>query len=301
MPRTLPAGMQAHLTSGVTTLCWCWRITRNDDVVLGFTDHDRIVSFDGVDYAAETGITASDIRESVGLNVDNVDIQGAVTSASITEADLAAGLYDGAAVELWLVNWSDVTQRLLLRKGSVGEVTRREHLFIAEMRGMAYFLNQERGRTFQYQCDAALGDGRCAKNISGGAFTGTGAVDTVDANYRFTATGLGSYASGWFGNGILTWTSGANNGRSVEVKIHTIDAYSVVLIELWQQTSENIASGDDFTIVAGCDKTFNTCRDKFDNLVNFRGFPHIPGNKLITGYPSPTDPGNDGNSMWTYD
>jgi uncharacterized phage protein (TIGR02218 family) len=293
--------MQGHLDTRTTTLCWCWKITRNDGEVLGFTDHDRVLSFDGTDYEAETGITASDVRESVGLNVDNVDIQGAVSSASITEADLAAGLYDGAAVELYLVNWSNVSHRVLIRKGSVGEVTRREHLFIAEMRGLAYFLNQEMGRTFQYQCDAQLGDGRCAKDVSGSTFTGTGAVDTVEANYRFTATGLDTYDSAWFSGGFLTWTSGANNGRSTEVKFHNLDAAGTVLIELWQEPSETVVSGDDFTIVAGCDKTFNVCRDKFNNLVNFRGFPHIPGNKIITNYPTPADPDNDGNSMWDYE
>jgi uncharacterized phage protein (TIGR02218 family) len=290
--------MQTHLDTATTTLCWCWRVARNDGQVLGFTDHDRVISFDGTSYEAETGITASDVHESVGLNVDNVDIQGALTSESLTEADLAAGIYDNAEVQLWLVNWSDTSQRLLIRKGSIGEVTRREHLFISEVRGLAHFLNQEIGRTYQFPCDAQLGDARCTVGISGPTFTGSGAVAAFENRYRFTASGIDTFENGWFAGGLLTWTSGANNGRSVEVKYHALDqGATIAVVELWQETSEDIAATDTFEIIAGCDKTFATCKAKFVNTVNFRGFPHMPGNKIVTSYPTPGDPDNDGNSM----
>jgi uncharacterized phage protein (TIGR02218 family) len=106
--KTLPAGLQAHLDTGATTLAWCWKVTRTDATVMGFTDHDRDLVFDGVTFAAATGFTASEAVSSLGLSVDNLEVEGALAAAAITEEDLAAGLYDGAGVELWRVNWADV-------------------------------------------------------------------------------------------------------------------------------------------------------------------------------------------------
>ena len=122
--KTLPDGMQAHLDGGATTLCWCWQLTRRDGVVQGFTDHDRDISFDGVTFGAVSGFTASQIESSLGLAVDNLTLTGALSSATLNEADLAAGLYDNAAIRIWRTNWADTGQRVLMRSGTLGEVTR---------------------------------------------------------------------------------------------------------------------------------------------------------------------------------
>src|SRR5262245_57555259 len=114
--KTLPAGLQDHLDTGVTTLCWCWKLTRADGAVMGFTDHDEDVVFGAVAYAAATGFSASEIQSQLGLAVDNLTAMGALSSAAITEADLAAGLYDDAAIEIWRVNWAAPDQRVLMRK-----------------------------------------------------------------------------------------------------------------------------------------------------------------------------------------
>lgn len=293
--KTLPAGMQAHLDSGATTLAWCWRLTRGDGVRLGFTDHDRALSFDGTDFEAESGFTGTEIRQSVGLAVDNLDAAGALTSDRLSEADLASGLFDDARVEIWRVNWADPAQRVLMMSGSVGEVKRADGVFSAELRSLAHYLNQEKGRSYHYACDAALGDARCGVVLAGAAFSGAGAVTSADAAYSFTASGLGAFAAGWFTGGLLTWTGGANAGRAMEVKRHSLSTGSAG-IELWRSMPSAIAPGDSFAITAGCDKTFTTCKAKFANGVNFRGFPHMPGNSYVVAYPSPGDPGNDGGS-----
>ena len=97
---------------------------------------------------------------------------------------------------------------------------------------------------------------------------------------------LDAFADGWFTGGKLSFTSGANTGFAVEVKTHRV-ALDGVLIELWQRAAEPLALGDAFTVTAGCDKRFSTCRDRFANAVNFRGFPHIPGNDFVIAYPVP--------------
>jgi len=294
--RQLPAALQAALDSGTTTLCWCWRLTTRDGTVLGFTDHDRDVSFDGLTYGATTGFTASDMQSSLGLNVDNLEVAGALSSLALTEEDLLAGRYDDAAVEIWAVDWSDPDQRLLLRSGNLGEVRRGDIGFAAEVRGLAHRLNIPMGRNFQYGCDAVLGDARCGVNLADPAFAGAGSVVSADEAWRLRVNGLDAFLPGWFRHGLITWTGGANAGRDSEVKAHRIDAAGVV-IELQQLLPGEVAPGDGFDIIAGCDKQFSTCRAKFANTVSFRGFPHMPGNDFVVRYPNRDDGRNDGGSM----
>src|ERR1700761_2258996 len=138
--KTLPPGLQDHLASGATTLCWCWKTPRRDGVVQGFTDHDLPLTFDGLAYEAATGFTASEVQSTLGLAVDNLTVAGALSSATLNDDDLAAGLYDDADIEIWRVNWASTDQRVLMRKGSLGEVKRGRTGFSAEVRGLAHRL-----------------------------------------------------------------------------------------------------------------------------------------------------------------
>jgi uncharacterized phage protein (TIGR02218 family) len=289
--KTLPPGLQAHLDSGTTTLCWCWRIVRRDGLVLGFTDHDQPLAFDGTSFEAATGFTASEVQSTLGLAVDNLTVAGALSSRTLNEQDLAAGLYDNAAVEIWRVNWQAPDQRVLMRKGSLGEVKRGRTGFSAEVRGLAHILNQPVGRVFAHGCDADLGDVRCKIAVVPAAGTVTAVIDA-----RRFAAALGSYADGWFTGGKLVFASGANAGRAMEVKRHAV-ASGTVTFELWQAMSEPVAAGDSFAVTPGCDKQFATCKFKFANAANFRGFPYMPGNDAALTYPSSSTP-LDGGSRY---
>ncbi len=280
--KTLPSGMQDHLDGGATTLCWCWKLTRRDGVVQGFTDHDQPLAFDDVTYGAASGFTASEVQSSLGLAVDNLTLAGALSAATLNEQDLAAGLYDDAAIEIRRVNWTTPSQRVLMRAGTLGEVTRSGSAFQAEIRGLAQALNQPTGRAFGHLCDADLGDARCTLAIT----PTVGAVVTAADARRFTVSGLDSFASGDLTGGKLTFTTGGNAGRAMEVKRHGV-AGSIVSLELWQAMSEAVTAGDAFTVTPGCDKQFATCRDRFGNAVNFRGFPYMPGNDAVTAAPAP--------------
>jgi uncharacterized phage protein (TIGR02218 family) len=290
--KSLPPALQAHLSSGTTTLAWCWRIARRDGAVLGFTDHDEPVAFGGTAYQAAAGFTASEVQSTLGLAVDNLTVVGALSSETLNEHDLAAGLYDNAEIEIWRVNWVSPDQRVLMRKGSLGEVRRGKTGFQAEVRGLAHALNQPVGRVFAHGCDADLGDAHCTVALTPVAGSVTQATDAR----RFTVSGLGAYASGWFSGGKLVFTGGANTGRAMEVKRHTLSSGTVV-IELWQAMSEPVAAGDAFTVTPGCDKQFATCKTKFSNAVNFRGAPYMPGNDAVLAYPTTTTP-LDGGSRY---
>lgn len=279
--KILPDGLQDHLDGGATTLCWCWQLVRGDGVVQGFTDHDQLLAFDGVTFAPASGFTASEVQSSLGLSVDNLTVSGALSSVTLNEGDLAAGLYDNATIQIWRVNWQLPSQRVLMRSGTLGEVTRNGAAFQVEVRGLAQALNQPIGRVFSHLCDADVGDARCKYVIS----ATTAAVATVTDARRFTANGLGMFASGDLTGGKLTFTSGANVGVSGEVKRHGVSA-GVVIIELWQAMSQAIAVGDVFTVTPGCDKQFSTCRDRFGNGINFRGFPYMPGDDAVVAAPA---------------
>jgi uncharacterized phage protein (TIGR02218 family) len=290
--KTLPSALQAHLDDGATTLAWCWRIARSDGVTFGLTDHDRTLSFDGTDFEPESGFAASEVRSGSDLSVDAQDAEGVLSSDRITETDILDGRWDNAEVELWRVNWADPGQRVLLRRGAIGQVRRGRVAFVAEARSLAHVLGQTVGRTFQAGCDAALGDARCGVNLEAAAFRSTGAVTDILRDRSFSASGLGSFAASWFAHGTVEWTSGTNAGRRAEVLVHDI-IDGLAILTLLEAPVRPIAEGDAFIARAGCDKRIASCGTRFANTANFRGFPHIPGQDAVLRYAS-KDGGHDG-------
>lgn len=292
--KSVPPAMQANLDGRATTHCRLWRVQRRDGAVFGFTDHDRALVVDDLTYEAATGFTATSIETSLGLAVDNLDVEGALSSSTITEDDIARGLWDDAEIEVWLADWTAPSNRLLLRKGNIGEITRGPTAFLAELRGLAHRLGQTYGRQFDRTCSWELGDGRCQVALDGWIFSGV-VVESFDL-HSFNASGLDDKADGLFRHGLLTWASGGNSGRQMEIKRHS-NALGTVTFELSLPMADSIETGDAFTVQAGCDKSFATCQARFLNGINFGGFPHIPGNQVIIGYADKDDL-NDGGSLF---
>jgi uncharacterized phage protein (TIGR02218 family) len=290
--RTIDPALAAHFAGGATTLAHCWRMTRRDGLVLGFTDHDRDLTFDGALFAAASGLDATEATAELGLAVAGGEVAGALTADGLTEAGLEAGLFDAATVETFWVNWADPSERILLAKATIGEVRREDGAFTAELRSAAHRLNQAEGRLYGKRCDADLGDGRCRVDLGRPDLSTTAAVTMTDGRLSLTASAIAAAEAGRFTAGLLRFTSGANQGRAVEVKRHAAGGG----LDLWRPMAEAIAPGDLFTVSAGCDKRFATCRDRFANAENFRGFPHIPGNDRILGY-AVAGGGNDGQSL----
>ena len=292
--RTIPADLQAKLDSGVTTLARCWILTRTDGAVQGFTEHDEDIVVGSVTCRAGSGLSGSEATAKLGLAVDGSEFTGALADDSLNEDDLTAGRYDAAAVELWLVDWSEPNLRLLVAKGTLGEVKREGLVFTAELRGLSQQLAEDSGRLFTAACAADLGDAHCTVDLGNAAYRGSGTVTALTAASAFTASGLDSFDDGGFTAGKLSFTTGANAGLSMEVKLHKNNG-GVVSLTLWQAMAQPIAVGDTFTVTAGCDKKFATCLNRFNNAANFRGFPHIPGNDFVISYPVPGGT-NDGSS-----
>ncbi|MEP9348701.1 DUF2163 domain-containing protein [Xanthobacter sp. KR7-225] len=290
--RELPAALAARLAAGVTTFCTAVRVTRRDGVVLGFTDHDRDLVVDGTPMRAASGIAPSENTLALGLAVTGAELSGALSSDALAADDLAAGLYDGAQVDLLLVDWSAPESFVLLRSGTIGEVRSADGVFTAEVRSRADALGAARGRLYAARCDADLGDARCGVDLDAPAHGATASVIGADGP-RLVLAGLGEFAPVTFARGRLVFTSGACAGFASAVKSHLVEDGAAV-VRLWQRPPFAVAPGDAARLTAGCDKAFSTCRDRFANALNFRGFPHMPGNDFVITVAVPGEGGYDG-------
>lgn len=350
---TVSAALKAHLASETQTTALLWKVILTNATTLGFTNHDQDIVFGGVTYASATGYSRSDIPTGAALEVDALEVQGFLTSPSITEADLAAGIWDFAAVKISLVNYKDLTMgELIYRVGTLGEVTLERGKFKAELRGKTQAYTRIIGQNTSPSCRTTLGSSLCTVNLT--PFTVTSTLTGVGADNRTlydtartelgptggisitgitranpgvvtlasavpwavgtpvtisgvvgmlqvntvttvrnpsgstfalpvdtsafsayvsggTVTPLGAN-SGYFDNGVITFTSGLNNGLRMEVASYVPGQ---IILELPMPYA--LAIGNTYSMHAGCDYSFATCRDRFTNVANFRGEPYIPG------------------------
>lgn len=354
--KSISADLATHLAGECITIATCWKVTRTDGYVFAATTHDNDLIVDAITYTASAGYDRSDAQTVSDLSVDNLDVTGFLSSPAITEDDLRAGLWDFAAVEIFQVNWSDLTQGTLsLRTGTLGQVTVERDQFKVELRGMMQAYTRVLGRLISPSCPWVLGDSRCTKDLTLFTFTGTieavnpdgvtlydsarteaGPIDVVvitnvsNANPGIVTVADGTdlsdgeaitmseiigpdilnqvtivrnlsgntfelgidtsdtgiyppyvsggivtplgETSGYFDQGKITFDSGANTDISMDIKSSVPGQ-----ITLFLPMPYTVEVGDTYTIVAGCDKSLESCKDKFDNVVNFGGFPHLPG------------------------
>ena len=277
--------LYTHLGSGVGTVCRTWAVTRRDGSVLGFTDHDLDLSFDGMTFKAQTGLTARALSQATGLSVDNSEAMGGLSSTAIREEDIAAGRYDEAEVVVWLVNWADTNARKLLFRGHIGEIRRGSGAFHAELRGLSERLARPVGRVYQKPCTAVLGDVSCGFDLTANGYMHEGTLVATSQNRLFTLDALSAFEPGWFSRGRIDFLTGAATGLFSAIKRDEIGEDGSRLIELWEPLRATPQAGDSIRLTAGCDKRFETCRLKFNNVINFQGFPDLPEEDWITIQP----------------
>lgn len=279
------AELHAHLAGGLGTVARCWAVTRADGLRLGFTDHDCDLAFEGLSFRADTGLSAKALQQATGLSVDNSEAMGGLRDDALSEADIEAGRFDGAEVAAWLVNWRDVSQRRMLFRGSIGEIRRAGGAFHAELRGLTEALNRPLGRVFQGPCTAVLGDAACRVDLDEPGYFHVGTAVQVEANRELLFGALSGFEKGWFQRGRLVVLSGAAEGLTGAIKRDRSGAEGR-RIELWQPLGAALVAGDPVRLEAGCDKRFETCRLKFNNVLNFQGFPDIPEEDWMLVHPT---------------
>ena len=280
--RTISERTEARFAREATTLCTCWRITREDGVEVGLTDHDEDVAFGGTLFRAEAGAAPTALRQTADLTPDDAEFESALSSEAITPEDLDAGRYDEAALQMWRVDWADPDARLLLRTGRIGEVTRAGEGYAATFRSLKGALETVTGRLYGRRCDAGIGDARCGLDLGATALDAavlTGGAEAVTLDAGAPAR------PGLYDGGTLSVTSGALAGLAVPVR-RAEAGVSGLVVTLWRALPQPLGTGDTARLTAGCDKRLATCR-AFGNTLNFRGHPHMPGNDVLTATPSP--------------
>ena len=185
--RTIPSELTARIESGAARLCHVWVLRRADGAQLGFTDHDRDLMVEGVMCRAASGWTAGAADSAVGFSAGSAAVAGGLDDVAITDADVGTGLYDGASVALWRVDWDRPDLRVRLWSATLARLRREGGRFSAELEGPLAKLERVVGRTFGRDCDAMLGDGRCGVDLE--AFPGA----VCDKRW---ATCVGTFANG---------------------------------------------------------------------------------------------------------
>lgn len=283
--KTLPVDLAAHIATGSTTLAYCLRLQRQDGSVYRFTSHDVDLTVSGQVYGAGPGLDISDIAFTAGLAPDNLELRVLYASDAITRADLLAGRWSGAVFELFEVNARDTAAGInLLLTGETGEAKLTDgEGFTIELRSLKQALQRPCGSVVQKTCRARLGDSRCGVNLA--AHTVADTVGTVYAARRLFS-GASTFApDGTFQAGELQFTSGPNAGVRREIK-----TFFGGIFELALPMPVDIEPGHAFTAVAGCQgRLEQDCRDRFDNVLNFQGEPHLVGIDALTATPTPGD------------
>lgn len=278
MSRTISVALKAHLAEEVSNLATCWRIVRSDDTEFFFTNHDVDLVIDGDTYLAQTGMLPSALSQSRGLAVDNLQAMSFLDSVIIKEDEILAGKFDHASLDVFVVNWADLTmgKMYLLKDWVLGEVEIHDSVFRAECRGKGQAYAQQILETYSPDCRADLGDSRCTVDLddTSQTFWRDGTVGTVASKRVFTAAVSLNLETDPFRFGKLTWDSGLNVGLSMEIKTFDFETDEFTLFESMPYA---IVAGDSWHATFGCDKSAAMCRIRFDNLVNFRGEPFIPG------------------------
>lgn len=277
--------LREHLASGDTTVCRCWQVIRQDGATLGFTDHDRDLSFDGVTFRAGSGLSGRVVQRATGLSVDNSAALGTLSSSGIRAEDVEAGRYDGAAVTIWRVNWAEPEAREIEFRGTLGEITRSGVEFEAELRGLTETLNRAEGLVFQRQCTAQLGDLKCRVDTNRPEYLWETEVVSWGPGSEMLLPAGSPYPSRWFAGGRVELRSGEASGLAGIIKQDNLvtDGRQIVL---WEAVRARIVPGDVVALTVGCDRAPETCRAKFANFVNFRGYPHVPGDDWVMSYPA---------------
>lgn len=271
-------GLGAALAADLTQLALCWRIIRRDGIALGFTTHDRPLAVAGLIYDSAPGMAPSAVVSSDGLDVDTMDVAGALSASAITAADLGDGRYDGAAVRLFMVDWRDPDAgQQLLAEGSIGSVesgSGPDAAFTATLRGPTAILQTTRIESYSPECRAELGDWRCRVRLRGRRLR---TLVAASDGARFQFAGVSVINAGDFVQGSLRVLAGPAAG--LERRIIAADGD-------WLHVDAPLllSAGIEAQLVEGCDKRFATCAGRFDNAVNFRGEPHVPGNDLLTRF-----------------
>lgn len=270
--RTIPIALQDDVQRSATTFCEIIKFVRADGQVFAYTDHDRGILFGGVRYKRVLGVNLSDLEKTADMSVGNHEAFSALDAVGITQADIIAGRWDQAYWERRSVNWKSLgSGSILIDTGYTGKVSLQRNAVTIELLDLLQFLQAGFIDLITPRCRARLGDEWCTVDLA--PFTVTGTLTDGDPTSWSAADFVGrAEAGGWFNRGKFTFTSGLNIGIAREVKEYDGGLWTFQLPFPFE-----IMAGDGYEAIAGCDGAHDTCRDKFDNIVNRQAEDFVAG------------------------
>lgn len=279
--KTILVDLQAQIEDG--TICYIFTVTSKNGDIVRMTDHDVALTFNGAVFTPSAGIERVKMDITNNTEVSNQQVTAAVLN--LPGDELGAGKWDYASIEIALIGWSPVTSsKVIIFKGNLANINFNDKVFTADITNYLERLKNTLGSAVTANCRHQLFEnsyiGKCG--VAKSSFLVSGSVEYVLTNkYKFKcSTGK---ANGWATSGTLTFTSGNLSGITYPVKIHEVAADPIgESVELFVPTIMNFSVGDTFTLYAGCDKTLDTCKSKFNNVLNFGGFPHLQPDTAIS-------------------
>jgi uncharacterized phage protein (TIGR02218 family) len=269
--------MRVFFDRELDTVATFWRIYRRDGAALAFTSHDRDLTFGGIRHLAAPGMIPAAIHLTAELSNDSAEVQGALNHDSLREDELAAGLFDEAAIEIGAVDWTNLDHHTLYT-GQIGRIEDDQSQFSAELRSTKSLLEQDIVPRTSPTCRAEFCGRGCG--LPATRFTKVHTVVAIDleAN-RVRFAGIDGEA---YVDGRVRFMAGPQTG----VTFGIIDAEGD-----WLALDRPLVAGTQVATRAelreGCDHTVATCAARFGNAANFRGEPFLPGNDLLARYGQP--------------
>ncbi|MBU7579182.1 MAG: DUF2163 domain-containing protein [Porphyrobacter sp.] len=269
--------MRVFFDRELDTVATFWRIYRRDGAALAFTSHDRDLSFGGIRHLAAPGMIPAAIRMTAEIANDSAEVQGALNHDSLREDDLAAGLFDDAAIEIGAVDWTSLEHHTLYT-GQIGRIEDDRTQFSAELRSSKSLLEQDLVPRTSPTCRAEFCGRGCGLSASRFSTVDTlTAVDLEGNRARFAGLDAERYV-----DGRVRFMGGPQTG----VAFGVIDAAGDWLVPD-RPLVAGTQPGTRAELREGCDHTIATCAERFGNAANFRGEPFLPGNDLLARYGQP--------------
>lgn len=275
---TIPEGF--NLSDEVTTLTTLVLVERKDGVRLGFTTHDQDIEHNGVLFEARSAANPSEIQFSGAFKVDNANIGGVLSSDRITENDLRAGRYEDARVDMMLIDWADPSKGVInIGRYFMGPIQFVDEQYKIDLLSFKELLQKELGDYITMRCRVDFCSAPCG--LKREDHTIIGSIGEVIAPDELILNAADGRDENYWQYGLIKILGGDNEGLIRDIKESDEDGR----IHLWEPFPFLPQAGEMYQMIAGCDKTLETCRDRYDNVVNFRGFPTVPGSMNVLKYP----------------
>ncbi len=266
--------MRVFFDRELDTVATYWRVFRRDGVTLGFTSHDRDLYLEGICHKSAPGMVPAAIRRTTELNNDSAEVEGALSHDSITAEDLAAGLFDAAAIEIGVIDWESL-EHSTLYSGRLGRIDDNQREFVAELRSAKTSLQEDLVPRTSPTCRAEF----CGPGCTLSAFGLTSVHIVTQIDFDANRVSFDDVSYDLYIDGKLRFLAGPQTGLTFGIV--SADPQGLVLD---RALSESTELGTRTELLEGCDHTLATCTDRFNNAANFRGEPFLPGNDLLSRY-----------------